>query len=73
MWPGGICNLTYSHNFNKPSTDLIHGGRHVGFAIIMQISDKLLKGQTTQVREVVTNILATQMICFTLTECLSPK
>ena len=45
--------------------DLIHDGRHVGFAIIMQISYTLLRGQTTQIREVITNILATQMICFT--------
>ena len=52
--------------------DLIHDGRHVGFAIIMQISYTLLRGQTTQVREVITNILATQMIRFTFTECLSP-
>ena len=29
--------------------DLIHDSRHVGFAIIMQISDTLLRGQTTQV------------------------
>ena len=53
--------------------DLIHDGRHVGFAIIMQISYKLLRGQTTQFREVIMNILATQMICFTFIECLSPK
>ena len=53
--------------------DLIHDGRHVGFTIIMQISFTLVRGQTTQVREVITNILATQMICFTLIECLSPK
>ena len=53
--------------------DLIHDGRHVGFAIIMQISYTLLRGQTTQVREVITNILATQMICLTFMECLSPK
>ena len=44
--------------------DLIHDSRHVGFAIIMQISYTLLRGQTTQVREVITNILAAQMICF---------
>ena len=37
--------------------DLIHDGRQVGFAIIMQISYTLLRGQTTQVREVITNIL----------------
>ena len=54
-------------------TELIHDGRHVGFAIIMQISYTLLRGQTTQVREVITNTLATQMICFTFIECLSPK
>ena len=53
--------------------ELIHDGRHVGFAIIMQISNTLVRGQTTQVREVITNILATQMICFTFIECLSPK
>ena len=53
--------------------DLIHDSRHVGFAIIMQISYTLLRGQTTQVREVITNILATQMICFMFIECLSPK
>ena len=53
--------------------DLIHDSRHVGFAIIMQISYTLLRGQTTQVREVITNILSTQMICFTFIECLSPK
>ena len=52
------------------SIDLIHDGRHDGFAIIMQISYSLLRGQTTQVREVITNILATQMICFTFIECL---
>ena len=28
--------------------DLIHDGRHVGFAIIMQISYTLLRGQTAQ-------------------------
>ena len=53
--------------------DLIHDSRHVGFAIIMQISYTLLRGQTTQVREVITNSLATQMICFVFIECLSPK
>ena len=55
--------------------DLIHDSRHVGFAItcIMQISGTLLRGQTTQVWEVITNTLATQMICFTFIECLSPK
>ena len=53
--------------------DLIHDGRHVGFAIIMQISYTSLRRQTTQVREIKTNILATQMIFFTFTECLSPK
>ena len=53
--------------------DLIHDVRHVGFAIIMQISYTLLRGQTTQVREVITNTLATQMIYFTFIECLSPK
>ena len=52
---------------------LIQDGRHVGLAIIMQISYSLLRGQTTQVREVITNILATQMICFTFIECLSRK
>ena len=53
--------------------DLIHDSRHVGFAIIKQISYTLLRGQTTQVREVITNFLATQMICFMFIECLSPK
>ena len=53
--------------------DLIHDGRRVGFAIIMQISYTLLRGQTTQVREVIMNILATHMICFTFIECLSRK
>ena len=53
--------------------DLIHDSRHVGFAFIMQISYTFLRGQTTQVREVITNILAAQMICFTFIECLSPK
>ena len=53
--------------------DLIHDSRHVGFDFIMQISYTLLRGQTTKVREVITNILATQMICFTFIECLSPK
>ena len=48
--------------------DLIHDSRHIGFAIIMQISDTLLTGQTTQFWEVITNILATQMICFTFIE-----
>ena len=55
------------------SIDLIHDSRHVGFAIIMQISYTLLRGQTTQVREVITNILTTQIICFMFIECLSPK
>ena len=32
-----------------------------------------LRGQTTQVRKVITNILATQMICFAFIEFLSPK
>ena len=41
--------------------DLIHEGRHVGFAVMMQISYTLLTGQTTQVQEVMTNILATQI------------
>ena len=45
--------------------DLIHDGCHVGFAIVMQINYTLLRGQTTQVREVIKNILATQMIRFT--------
>ena len=53
--------------------DLTHDGRHIGFAIIMQISYTLLRGQTTQVPEVITNILATQMIYFALIKCLSPK
>ena len=53
--------------------DLIHDSRHVGFAIIMQISYTFLRGQITQVPEVITNILATQMICFMFIECLSPK
>ena len=52
---------------------LIHDGRHVGFAIIMQISHTLLRAQTTQVQQVMTNVLTTQMICFTFIECLSPK
>ena len=58
---------------DESGIDHIHDGRHVGFAIIMQISYTLLRGQTTQVREVITNTLATQMICFTFIECLSPK
>ena len=45
----------------------------MGFAIIMQISYERLSGQTTQFREVIMNFLATQMICFTFIECLSPK
>ena len=53
--------------------DLIHDVRHVGFAIIMQISYTLLRGQTTRVREVITNMLDAQMICFTFIEFLSPK
>ena len=44
--------------------DLSHDGCHVGFAIIMQISYTPLRGQTTQIREIVTKILATQVICF---------
>ena len=36
--------------------DLIHDGRHVEFAIIIQISYTLQRGKTTQVREVITNI-----------------
>ena len=55
------------------SIDLIHDSRHAGFAFIMQISYTFLRAQTTQVREVITNILATHMICFTFIECLSPK
>ena len=58
---------------SRVQIDLIHDRRHVGFAIIMQISYTLLRGQTTQVREAIPNILATQMICFTFIECLSPK
>jgi len=53
--------------------DLIHDGRHVGFAIIVQINYALFGGQTAQVREIVTIILATQVICFKSIYCLSPK
>ena len=56
-----------------PAIDLNHDSRHLGFAIIMQISYTLLRGQTTQVREDITNIVATQMICVTFIECLLPK
>ena len=66
-------NMAVSSRGRKPSIDLIHDSRHVGFAIITQISYTLLRGKTTQVREVITNILATQMICFMFIECLSPK
>ena len=55
------------------SIDIIHDGRHVGFAIIMQISYTLLRWQTTQVREITANTLATQVICFKFIESLSPK
>ena len=58
---------------SRVQIDLVHDRRHVGFAIIMQISYTLLRGQTTQVREAIPNILATQMIYFTFIECLSPK
>ena len=71
MIPRHIPSQSDREEFN--STDLIHNGRRVGFAIIMQISYTLLRGQKKQVREVITNILATQMICFTFIECLSPK
>ena len=68
---GSAAMLVYPTN--PLGIDLTHDSRHVGFAFIMQISYTLLRGQTTQVREVTTNILATQMICFTFIECLSPK
>ena len=45
--------------------DLIHDGRLVEFPIIMQISYIILRGQTTQRRVIITNILATLMICST--------
>ena len=65
--------LWFSATWLRESIDLIHDGRHVGFAIIMQISYTLLRGQTAQVRKVITNILATLMIFFTFIEILSPK
>ena len=52
-------------------TFFFYDSRHVEFAIIMQITYTLLRGQTTQV--VITNSLATQMTCFIFIECLSPK
>ena len=64
------------HSYVQVITDLTHDGRHVGFAIIMQISYKLLRGgggQTTQVREIMTNILATRVICFKVIEYVSSK
>ena len=59
--PPGIELYFYANTFFCFSNpiDLIHDGRNVGFAIIMQISYSHLRGQTTQVREVITNILAT--------------
>ena len=62
-----IClSLSYDEALTEAGipTNLIHNSRHVGFAFIMQISYTLLRGQTTKVQEVITNILATQMICF---------
>ena len=53
--------LRTNNKRERPLIDLIHDGRHVGFAIIMQISYTLLKFT-----------LATQMICFKFIECLSP-
>ena len=66
-------NRPYQERMSTWAPDLIQDGRHVGFAIIMQISYILLRGQTAQVREVITNIVATQMIVFMFIECLSPK
>ena len=43
---------------NGEKIDFIHDGLRVGFAIIMQISYTLLRGQTTQLREIITNRLA---------------
>ena len=72
--PPGVIGFSKWASQNYVGTiDLIHNSRHVGFAFIMQISYTLLKGQTTQVREVIMNILATQVICFSFIECLSPE
>ena len=57
--------ILHFQNQRAQTIDLIHDSRHAGFSFIMQISCTLLRGQTTQVREVITNILATKMICFT--------
>ena len=40
-------NFKRARNNVNNAIDLIHDGRHVGFAIIMQISYSLLRGQTT--------------------------
>ena len=47
---------------------IIHDGRYVGFPIFMQISYTLLRWQTTRVREIIANILATQVINFKFIE-----
>ena len=53
--------------------NLIHDGRLVGFAIIVQIGYALFRGQTAQVREIIAIILATRVICFKSIFCLSSK
>ena len=53
--------------------DLIDDGRLVGFAIIVQISYALFRGQTAQVREIIAIILATQVIFFKSIFGLSSK
>ena len=74
LWLIGLPMTSLAVMLVYNAIDLIHDGRHVGFAIIMQISCYTLpRGQTAQVREVIMNILATHMICFTFIECLSPK
>ena len=52
--------------------DLIHDGHHVGFPIIMQISYTLLRGQTTQVGEMTTQ-MTYLMTYLTFIEYLSSK
>ena len=64
-------DLSLASFVHPPAIDLIHDSRHVGLAIIVQIS--YTSEGATEVREVIMNILTTQMICFTFIECLSPK
>ena len=51
--------------------DLIHDGRHVEFAIIVQLATQFSWGKQLKVEPaIIRNISATQMICFTFIKCL---